>query len=118
MISILEAKAIAFALALAGLVAYHYTDRHAAVEAAKAANDADWSKKIDAANAKADADRAAQEQTIADLRKSSQPEIKAKVDSIAATLAKLSAQAKAPPKVLPANCVLPADQVAAYNAIK
>lgn len=114
MISLLEVKGIAFALALSGLVVYHYTDRHAAVEAAKAANDADWAKKLDAAKAEYDANRQQQEATIADLKKSSQPEIKAKVDNIAAILA---AMPKDKVKYLPANCKLPADQVAAYNSI-
>ena len=116
MLSMLELKGIAFALALSGLVVYHYTDRHAAVKEAEAQRDADWNKKLDAANATAQADAAAKQAQIDKLAASSAPEIKAKVDKIAATLATL--KDKPIVKYLPADCVLPPDQVAAYNSIK
>lgn len=77
-----------------------------------------YERAIAEGNAKAKSDHDAQQAQIDKLAAASQPELAQKFDSIKAQLATLTAQAKKPPVVFKPDCVLPPDQVSAYNAIK
>lgn len=76
-----------------------------------------YEKQIAEVNAKAQSDHDAQQAQIDAGAQSTQPKLAAKMDSINANLAVLAAQAKRPPVVFNPNCVLPPEQISAYNAI-
>jgi hypothetical protein len=99
--------------ALVAGIGFHYADRHAAVEAERAT----WQTKIEDATKAAQADHDAQQSKLDALAKATNPELARKFASISAQLAQLGIQAKTPPKVFVPECVMPDEQVAAYNGI-
>lgn len=78
-----------------------------------------YERAIAEGNAKVKSDHDAQQAQIADLtkRNSDLLDIAKRLDRVGAQLPGLIAQAKQPPVVFKSDCVLPPDQMAAYNAI-
>jgi hypothetical protein len=76
-----------------------------------------YERTIAVANDKAKADHDAQQSKLDALAKATNPELAKKFDRISQQLSSLGIEAKHPPKVFVPECVMPDEQVAAYNGI-
>jgi Tfp pilus assembly protein PilO len=99
--------------ALVAGIGWHYADRHAAVEAERAT----WQTRIEDAKKEYQADHDAQQSKLDALAKATNPELARKFDRISQQLSSLGIDVKHPPKVFVPECVMPDEQVAAYNGI-
>jgi hypothetical protein len=100
------------------LIGYHVVSLERAKHDVRVKVDAQWAQTIADANKKAKEQQDAQQAQIDSLAAASQPQLTQKFNAISSQLAVLTAQVKKPPAVFKSDCVLPPEQVSAYNAIK